>query len=228
MSKENVLNTLNAALAKASLPEAKRHQPLAVLPTPEGSYMAAFQQALEALGGTSQMVENVVAARLAVLAILQREKAKQVLGWDEKVMPVPGLQQALADLGIIYRVPTITSGSGRGDISWLNDYPVSLTSAGVGIASTGTLILRSGPGRPRVASLVAPLHIVLLPATDIWPTLEAWLGFLRASGQVVDFFGDGVAQQIWISGPSRTADIELMLTLGVHGPRRVHVIIIET
>jgi len=230
LTKDTFLSRLREALAEGTLPEVEPISPVPLLAAPAGNLVARFRDALTSLDATSEVVENEIVARLRLLGFLQHEKAGKILGWEESQLPISGLRAALADLQIAYKVPRIDRlpglGSAEKDLAWLNDYPVSITGADVGIAATGTIILRSGPGRPRVASLVAPLHIVLLRAADIWPTLEFWLSVLRELGQIDQFFGDDVAQQVWISGPSRTADIELVLTLGMHGPRRVHVMII--
>ncbi len=222
---------LRKALAETVLPEAELSAPSPLFAAAEGNLVLRFQTALAALGATCEVVENPVVARLALMSFLRQEKVTKIMGWEEEQLPISGLRATLADLQIAYKVPRIDHQSGLDvadrDLSWLNDYPVSLTGADAGIAATGTIVLRSGLGRPRVASLVAPTHIVLLRAMDIWATLESWLLALRQSDQIDYFFGGDVAQQVWISGPSCTTGIELVLTLGMYGPRRVHVIIID-
>ncbi len=95
---------------------------------------------------------------------------------------------------------------------------VGLTGADGAIAATGALILGSRAGRPRTPSLLPPLHVAVLRREDIQPDLEAALAVhaeLVATCSSVHI----------IAGPSRTADIELHLTLGVHGPGRVAIIV---
>jgi L-lactate dehydrogenase complex protein LldG len=89
-----------------------------------------------------------------------------------------------------------------------------LTGALAGVAETGTLILPGGKGRPLTASLLPFVHIAILRAEDILPDMAAALK-LRELSQC--------SAAALVSGPSRTADIEMTLTLGVHGPREVHV-----
>lgn len=95
-----------------------------------------------------------------------------------------------------------------------------ITGAYCAIAETGTLVVLSGPDTPGSVSLVPETHIAILQASrivqgmeDMWALLRAEHGMLP---RAVNF----------ISGPSRTADIEQTVTLGVHGPARVHVILI--
>ena len=92
-----------------------------------------------------------------------------------------------------------------------------LTGALVGIAETGTLVLPGGAGRPLTASLLPEIHFAVLRQEFIVGTLAEALRLpaIRKSSAVV-----------LTTGPSRTADIEMTLTIGVHGPREVRVFII--
>jgi L-lactate dehydrogenase complex protein LldF len=93
-----------------------------------------------------------------------------------------------------------------------------VTGALVGIADTGSLVLVGGEGRPLTASLLPEIHIAILHVSDLVPTLSDTLcrpEIRSASAAVI------------ITGPSRTADIELTLTIGVHGPKELHVFLID-
>lgn len=95
---------------------------------------------------------------------------------------------------------------------------VGITKAQAGIAETGTLVLDSAVEQNRLISLVPPVHIAILDASRIYATLGETLAMLQS--------GDEVSPAItFITGPSRTADIELTLTVGVHGPQELYVII---
>ena len=97
---------------------------------------------------------------------------------------------------------------------------VGLTPAFCAVAETGTLMLRSDATHPTTLNFLPDTHIVLLRASQIvGPYEDAW-DRLRANGampRTVNFIG----------GPSRTADIEQTIQLGAHGPRRLHVVLIE-
>ena len=102
----------------------------------------------------------------------------------------------------------------------LFNYEVGVTRAQAGIAETGTLVLDSSVERNRLVSLVPPVHIAILDASRIYQTLGETLSALQS--------GDEVSPAItFITGPSRTADIELTLTIGVHGPQELYVIVVE-
>ncbi len=93
-----------------------------------------------------------------------------------------------------------------------------LTGAKAALADTGTLILPAGPGRPSTASLLPSVHLAVLRSRDIYPSLEGWL---EAGGRSTIMHAPAIAM---ISGPSRTADIEMTLTVGVHGPGKLIVL----
>ena len=99
-------------------------------------------------------------------------------------------------------------------------FDVGITSAQAGIAETGTLVLDSSVERNRLVSLVPPVHIAILDASKIFLTLGETLAALHNGSELSPAI-------TFITGPSRTADIELTLTLGVHGPQELYVIINE-
>lgn len=97
-----------------------------------------------------------------------------------------------------------------------------LTSAQWAIAETGTLVLDGERERHRLVSLVPPAHIALLPASRVLATLDDACARLSAGGPAA------LARAItFITGPSRTADIEMRLVVGVHGPEVLHVILLH-
>lgn len=93
---------------------------------------------------------------------------------------------------------------------------VGLSSAEAALAETGTLVLSSGPGHSRLATLLPPVHIALLPAARLTADLFTW------QQQKPDPFP---ANLNFISGPSKTADIEQTMAVGVHGPKRLIVLL---
>jgi L-lactate dehydrogenase complex protein LldG len=103
---------------------------------------------------------------------------------------------------------------------------VGLTGIDAAFAGTGSMVLVPGPGKSRAASLLPLHHIALVPVSKIFPTLESWLASLRSEGSLERLFRNH-AQLAFITGPSKSADIELNLTLGVHGPRDVHAIVFD-
>ena len=97
---------------------------------------------------------------------------------------------------------------------------VGVTGAFAAIAETGTLVMASGEQTPPALSLLPETHIAVLPASRIVDTMEQAFALLRAEKP------NWTRAVNLISGPSRTADIEQTVTLGAHGPYRVHIIIV--
>jgi L-lactate dehydrogenase complex protein LldG len=102
----------------------------------------------------------------------------------------------------------------------LFNFDVGITKAQAAIAETGTLVLDSSVEQNRLVSLVPPVHIAILDASRIYRTLGETLAALQAGGEVSPAL-------TFITGPSRTADIELTLTIGVHGPQELYVIVVQ-
>jgi L-lactate dehydrogenase complex protein LldG len=97
---------------------------------------------------------------------------------------------------------------------------VGIGGADYALADTGTLVLFSKKSAGRWVSLAPPIHIALLPVEKILPSLDHLMDYLALEKKMSNL---GSAM-IFITGPSRTADIELNLVMGAHGPRELHVI----
>ncbi len=94
-----------------------------------------------------------------------------------------------------------------------------ITGAEAALAETGSIVVSSGPGRSRLVSLLPPVHIALVPAAKLTSDLFTWTA---SRGQAMP------SSLTLISGPSKTADIEQTMAIGVHGPKRLVVIMVET
>jgi L-lactate dehydrogenase complex protein LldG len=162
-----------------------------------------FLVELTALGVDHHVEATSEAVRARVAALTA---GQSVLSWDAGRLPY-GVGSVLVDPA---------TGASRRDAQ--AQAAVGVTGCDGAIAETGTLVLLTREGCPRAASLLPPLHVAVVRPQD-----------LRFG--MTEFFaehGDEIAAATCctlVSGPSRTADIELTLTLGVHGPGRVVVIV---
>ncbi len=105
------------------------------------------------------------------------------------------------------------------------DDAVGVTSAMAAVAETGTLVAVSGPEHPATLNFVPETHIVVLPIDRITATYEdAWDRIRAAAAEN----GGSLPRTVnFITGPSRSGDIEQTLLLGAHGPRRLHIILVD-
>jgi L-lactate dehydrogenase complex protein LldG len=104
------------------------------------------------------------------------------------------------------------------------DADLGITSPRFGIAATGSLVQDSAAEGGRGASLVPRLHLALLPVSRLVATTADVLTTFGTQGSP---FASMPANVTLISGPSRTGDIEMILTVGVHGPRKVFVVLLN-
>ena len=161
---------------------------------------------LDAVQATVDRVAGYDQAPAAVMRFLQQH----ILPLEVVMSPDPSLSQLPwpEQLGIAHRAAE------RQDVS-------SVTGCFAAVAETGTLVLLSGPEHPTSLNFLPDNHVVVLPVADILRYPEDVWGRLRAQA-------GGMPRTVnFVTGPSRTADVEQTLQLGAHGPRRLHVLLVE-
>ncbi|MFZ4584477.1 MAG: LutC/YkgG family protein [Acidimicrobiia bacterium] len=95
---------------------------------------------------------------------------------------------------------------------------LGVTSCVVAVADTGTMVVVAAPGRPRALSLIPPHHVVIVPVDSVVDSLET------ACTRLPDPMPSNLH---WVSGPSRTGDLEMISTIGIHGPLRVTAVLVR-
>jgi len=196
-----------------------------------------FGEKLEAVSGSYEIVSDRSIVRARLLKRIRSweaesdqpqdsngPKSQEILSWDPDELPLPGIGQYLTDAGIELFVPNDLRA--ESDRKRASAAAIGLTGVDAALAGTGSVVLAPTTGRSRVASLLPYRHIALIPMSAIYPTVESWLAALREQGRLGDFVRDS-AQLAFITGPSKSADIELNLTLGVHGPKQIHAIVFD-
>ena len=102
---------------------------------------------------------------------------------------------------------------------------VGLAAAFAGVAETGTLMLHSGPERSTTLNFLPENHVVVIRASQIVGSYEDGWAHLREMGGGMPGFMPRTVN--FITGPSRTADIEQTIFMGAHGPKRLHIVLVE-
>lgn len=219
-----VLGQIRIALQTAHLPDARATIPPRVK-TEQGSRAAMvenFRRELEPLGGMSYLARNDEDALEIVLNLLRQANTREVLMWDEAEIPVRGLSEAMKRAGYTRAKMEMPNDpdARRAQLMELERAGAGITGAQAALADTGMLALVSSPARPRLASLLPPLHIALVKTSQMVASMAE---FFAAQPDVTR----DASNVVFITGPSRTADIELTLQRGVHGPKFLHVVLLE-
>ncbi|MFQ5743515.1 MAG: lactate utilization protein C [Acidobacteriota bacterium] len=183
------------------------------MPQP-GPLIDDFSTVLAASGGVARPVSSAREVAAAIEAVVAGQDSRQLLYAPFALARQIGLQHHLAARNIeLVRLPTAADRASR--------IGVGLTGAAFAIAETGTLIVGGQPGAWGLASVLPWVHVVLLRAGDILPDLPSAFATFSACLRA------GEGDWVWITGPSRTADIGHTLVLGAHGPNALHVLILQ-
>ena len=186
-----------------------RAHPRGPVPDLVGDLVALFRTRAESMQSTTEEVAIDAEVPQAVARYLKASG----LPSSGCVWPaLSALDWAGAGLSLEARVPRRENGG---------DDPVGITGAFAAIAETGTLMVVSGPDTPASTSLLPETHVAVLAAGRIVAHMEEAWDLARAA------FGQLPRAVNFISGPSRTGDIEQQLVLGAHGPYRVHIVIVR-
>ncbi len=197
-----------------------------------------FQEKAEAVSAVVARVASPREALDYVVNLCERKEACQLLvagceaplsapaedlcdAKQNKIIAAPGLpedqQSTLSELcegkGI-----RLTADNLRDHLAGID---IGLTYADFGIADTGTLVIDSSSEETRLATMISEIHVVVLPCSRLRESSYAVETELR------DIMGEAPNYSAFITGASRTADIERVLALGVHGPLELHILIWE-
>ncbi len=221
-TREQVLISIRRSLAvtgdepmrRSSVRERLERHPRNLVPRRgEGDRDHRVQLFAEMAAAVSATVEHVASPQAVPAALLDYLRSRNLPhrlrhGTDPFIAMLPWTQAA----------PSLERSQGRADLS----DETSLSRAYAGVAETGTLILTSGPDNPTALNFLAETHIVILLADDIAGSYEEVWDRLRQIN------GPDLPRTVnMITGPSRTGDIEQTIELGAHGPRRLHIILLD-
>ena len=182
-----------------------------------------FAEEVTAVGGQAFVVADEEGAKGKLWELLSQAGAKSTVGWQHELLDRLAVRELLVSKQVEWldaeRLQGLPPGEQRQRMLACD---VGITSCEVAIAETGSLMMCSRLGRERLASLIAPVHIAIIERRQIVPDLIDAFHLLGERG--IEAMPSNVT---FITGPSKTGDIELQLTTGVHGPGVWQVIIID-
>lgn len=174
---------------------------------------------IQAAGGQAHLVDDLAAARRALNDLLATFQPRQALCWRHSLLDQLQLADLLAEHGCRCLDETVLrSLPPEEQRQAMLAAEVGITSCTWAVAETGSLVMASQPGRERLASLAPPRHVAVVSADQVLGDLFDVFARLQA----LPTLPSNVA---FITGPSKTGDLELKLTTGVHGPKEWFVII---
>lgn len=174
------------------------------------------------VGGQGERVRGAAAAQQFVADFIGRNSIQRVLRWKHALLDRLEIDVPLAERGVsiltwddFERQPA--------DSRWPAVFAAELgiTSVDWAVAETGSLALCARPGQGRAASLLPPRYLAIVEPAQIVPDLFDLFERLEAEKQQLP------SNVTLVTGPSKTGDIELKLTTGVHGPGDVHLLVVE-
>jgi len=169
-----------------------------------------FAQKWQGIGGVWHHASDPLNLEEILKNILAKADPEGVTAAPSAFNSAPELGEFLQTLGLKIVPPRLPEAAAAS---------VGITGAFLAVAYSGSLVLVDREPGELTASLLPPVHLVLLPGNRLVFSLN----------QAVERLGrePRPGRAVFISGPSRTADIELTLVLGVHGPREVHAILLD-
>jgi L-lactate dehydrogenase complex protein LldG len=206
--REEILGKIREALGK------KRGTPPAPIPPtariaprkagdPEAE-MALLLGEIEKLSGVTRRLASRDELGVALAELVKTEDVKRATVWTTPGLADLGVGETLKTLGVEL-VPA------QSDIRLVATCELGVTEVDAALPETGTLLLRSSPERPRVVSLLPRVHLAIFTPAVFRADLHQAFAEAKDAGY-----------SVLVTGPSRTADIELTLTLGVHGPKALY------
>jgi L-lactate dehydrogenase complex protein LldG len=152
--------------------------------------------------------------------IATSRKTKLVLSWDVPLLTGIDVRARLAEKGIAFEKAV----GGMDLISKADGADIGISGVDYALADTGTLVLFAARHQPRSISLLPPVHVAIVNSSQILPGLSDLFPLIGREQNGQRILSSAIT---FITGPSRTADIELKLVVGVHGPQELHVLLLD-
>ena len=199
--RDTIFEHVNGAL------DGTARQPLLTLPREPrvpgdaDARVAAMLAAIEDVGGKTRRVKSKDELRNALVELVNAEHIKKAMVWENRELKELSIAEMLLQMDVEIISP-------RADKRTLAQCDLGVTSADAGLPQTGTLALRTTPEQAEVVSLLPRVHLAIFRPVVLRANLVEVLAQIQ-----------GGRHAVLITGPSRTADIEKTLAIGVHGPK---------
>jgi len=207
-AREEILGNVQAALGRRSGSDIAPIPPtVRVPPRKPGDPEVEIAQLLAEIGKLSGVTRRLASRdelREALADLVKTEAVRKATLWTTPNLTTWDVAGTLKDLGVDLVSP-------QADKHLVAECELGVTGVDAALPETGTLLLRSSPERPRVVSLLPRVHLAILTPAALRADLHQAFTEAKDAGYCV-----------LVTGPSRTSDIELTLTLGVHGPKALY------
>ncbi len=160
-------------------------------------------------------LENEKNINKTLLNLIKEKELKSFSIWESKYLKEINLKEDLKEAGL-----KLITAKNKNKIA---NSDIGITEVDYAIADTGTLVLLTNKNQPRSVSLLPPIHLAIVRAENLVRNINDLFIILKSKLKDSE---DITSCMTFITGPSRTADIELNLTLGVHGPKELIVVIV--
>ncbi len=189
----------------------------------DGDLCARMAKEVDAVGGKAFVVDDREQARRQLAALLRQHDVRSAICWSHEVLDEIELDSLLAHQNVTSHCHKSLAPLDRASQrETMLAADIGISSVDYAIAETGTLVVCSKPGQERVVTLLPPVHAAIVESAQILPDLIDV--FDRLDGRITRGLPSNISL---ITGPSKTGDIELQLTTGVHGPGTWYVIILR-
>jgi L-lactate dehydrogenase complex protein LldG len=211
-AREEMLTKVRSALQRtavskvAAIPTTARLVPRR--PGDVKAELTAFLAEVEKLSGKTKRLENKADFDTALREVVTAEAVKQATLWQTAELKALGGEDTLRSLGVEIVSPYASNRE-------VAECDLGVTGVDFALPETGTLVLRSSSEQPRTVSLLPRVHLAVMRSACLRADLHQVFEEVKHDGYFV-----------FVTGSSRTSDIELTLTLGVHGPKMLYVMLL--
>lgn len=208
-AREEMLGKVRSALKRtvdsgvAAIPATARIEPRGA--GDSEAELSAFFGEVEKLGGKTSRIAELADLHEALRELVKIEEVKKATVWQTAELKAWGVEDALRSFGVEIVSPYASNRE-------VAECELGITGADFALPETGTLGLRSTIEQPRTVSLLPRVHLSLIQKSCLRADLQPIFEEAKRDDYLV-----------FVTGPSRTADIELTVTVGVHGPKTLYV-----